>query len=229
MIPGHHQQQDANKTLLWYPQDDEISYHNNLITRHSDLNRLQWIDREIPYQFNSNGFRSDEFTDNSIVFLGCSITFGIGLPVENVFPSIISKQLGYNCANLSVSGSSNDTAFRIAEYWLEKINPVMVILMSPDKSRMELVDTRVIQYRVNSDSLRDRFYQRWLVNEENSRLNQKKNQLAIKSLCNSLDIKFLNFSVENDFCYVEQDLARDLSHPGVASHLRTAEKIISSI
>jgi len=227
MIPVHQNQKFATTELEWYPYDDEETYDQNLITRLDDLVRLNWVNRQIRYKFNSNGFRSEEFTDNSVVFLGCSITFGIGLTSESIFPTIVADRMGLNCANLAISGSSNDTAFRIAEYWLREIKPVAVVLMSPDKSRLELLTTDVINYRVNSTSLSDKFYQRWIMNEENSRLNQIKNQLAIKSLCQMQGIKFLNFNVETDFCYIDNDFARDLSHPGIAGHIATAEKIIN--
>ena len=75
----------------------------------------------------------------------------------------------------------------------------------------------------------DIFYQKWLLNEENARLNQLKNSLGIAHLCKNLGIKFLNFTVENDFCLVDDDLARDLSHPGRLSHIGTADKILSKI
>jgi hypothetical protein len=90
------------------------------------------------------------------------------------------------------------------------------------------VSQKAVTFRANSVSLSNNFYQRWIMNEENSRLNQIKNQLAIKSLCQMQDIKFLNFNVETDFCYIDNDFARDLSHPGITGHSTTAEKIINS-
>lgn len=229
MIPDHHHRKFANKELLWYPYDDEKTYIQHRLTRINDLMRFNWLDRKITYRFNSDGFRSEEFKENSIAFLGCSITFGIGLPLEDIYPTLVSKKLNMPMSNLSVSGSSNDTAFRIAEYWLPRLKPSILILMSPDKSRMELLGRDITNYRVNSQCIKDQFYQKWLLDEENARLNQLKNSLGIAYLCNSLGIKFLNFTVENDFCFIENDLARDLSHPGVASHLETARMILNVI
>jgi hypothetical protein len=229
MIPEHHQKKFANQELMWYPYDDEESYQKNLLTRNVELSRLGWIDKKITYKFNSAGHRSDEFQDGSVVFLGCSITFGIGLPLECTYPTIISAALDLPCANLAVTGSSSDTAFRLAEYWLPKLKPKIVIMMSPDKSRIELLDNQPTNLRANTGTLNNLFYQKWLLYEENSRLNQLKNILAIKSICSELSIKFLPFTVENDFCFIESDLARDLSHPGRLSHIKTAKKILSTI
>lgn len=229
MEPSHHHQKYANQELLWYPYDDVETYNKNLIERHEDLVRLGWLDRTITYKFNSNGFRSAEFQEGSVVYLGCSITFGIGLPLENTFPSLVSEKLELDCCNLAVSGSSNDTAFRLAEYWLCRIKPKMVILMSPDSSRIELVGKEIINYRPSSSTGHMIYYQLWLMDNENARLNQLKNSLAIEQICNSLGIKFLMFTVENDFCFIENDLARDLSHPGVASHAKMADLILNRI
>lgn len=229
MTPEHHQKKFANQELLWYPYDDEESYQNNLLTRRDDLSRLGWIDKKITYKLNSAGYRSDEFQDNSIVFLGCSITFGIGLPLESIYPTIVSAALDLPCSNLAVSGSSSDTAFRLSEYWLPKLKPKIVIMMTPDKSRLELLGKEITNFRVNAHSMNNLFYQKWLMDEENTRLNQLKNILAVKSICTELGIKFLPFTVEQDFCFIESDLARDLSHPGRLSHIKTAKKILSNI
>ena len=229
MEPNHHHKKYANQELLWYPYDDVETYNKNLIERHEDLVRLGWLDRTITYKFNSNGFRSAEFQEGSIVYLGCSITFGIGLPLENIFPSLVSDKLELHCCNLAVSGSSNDTAFRLAEYWLSRIKPKMVILMSPDSSRIELVGKEIINYRPSSSTSHMIYYQRWLMDNENARLNQLKNSLAIEQICNSMGIKFLMFTIENDFCFIENDLARDLSHPGLASHAKMADLILDRI
>ncbi len=229
MIPDHYYRKFANEELLWCPNDDQETYSKHCLTRIDDLVRFNWLDKKITYKFNSDGFRSEEFKENSIAFLGCSITFGIGLPIEDIYPSLVADKLQMPMANLSVPGSSNDTAFRMAEYWLPRLKPSILILMSPDRSRMELLGNDIANYRVNSQCVKDIFYQKWLLNEENARLNQLKNSLAVAYLCKSLGIKFLKFTVENDFCLVINDLARDLSHPGVKSHLKTANMILNSI
>lgn len=227
--PAHQHQAYAGTTLSWYPYDDAATYAQHLRTRHSDLARLGWIDADITYQFNSAGFRCDEFAENSVMFLGCSMTFGIGLPLHQLWVTRVSNALNRPCANLAVSGSSNDTAFRMAQYWVEKTQPAIVVLMSPDASRMELLKSQPVQYRVNTASLKDQFYSTWLANAENSRLNQLKNQLAIAALCQSHRVKFHSYSVTNDFCTAPDDWARDLTHPGVVSHQRTAEKILATL
>lgn len=227
--PAHHQQAHAGTRLAWYPYDDAATYVKNLRSRHSDLVRLGWINANITYQFNSAGFRCDEFVHKSVMFLGCSMTFGIGLPLHQLWTTRVSSALNLPCANLAVSGSSNDTAFRMAQYWVKQIRPCMAILMSPDASRMELLKTHPVHYRVNAVGVQDQFYSTWLNDPENSRLNQLKNQWAIAALCHAQGVKFHCYSVSHDFCTVPDDWARDLSHPGAVSHQLTADKILATL
>jgi len=227
--PAHHHQRFASTTQLWYPQDTEELYQQHLKSRPLDLARLGHGPDNITYKFNSDGFRSEEFQQHSIVFLGCSITFGIGLALDSLFATKVAAALDLPLANLAVSGSSNDTAFRIAHYWLPRLRPARVILVSPQATRMELLTHQPQQYRVNSHSLQDRFYQQWLMNDQNSQLNQLKNQLAIGSICRAIGCLFDLFTVDQDVCTVEGDWARDLSHPGPASHAQTAQRILDRL
>jgi hypothetical protein len=222
----------------WHLGDTQDLYRHNLEHRFEELHSAGWIDKTIKYKFNSHGFRCEEFKESkNILFLGCSITFGTALRNEDIFPTQVSRALGYNCCNLALSGSSNDTAFRLAETWLSRIKPDIVLLMSPDKSRLEITTAEPegssIHFRVNNTvqnyAMTNSFYLKWIMHEENARLNQLKNQLAIKHLCNTQGIKFLNFNIESDFCFIENDLARDLSHPGILSHRATTEKILNFI
>lgn len=232
-MPIHHNLQFFNVELEWHPGDTQNLYYQNVLKKYDDLKRLGWINKKISYKFNSHGFRSEEFKEGkNIIFLGCSITFGTGINLEDTFPYKVAKSINYNCCNLGVSGSSNDTAFRLSEYWIPKINPDIVVLLSPEESRLELLSnnpTESIHYRINKESLKDSFYEKWVINEENGRLNRLKNQLSIQNICQSRNIKFLNFNVESDFCFTEKDLARDLSHPGVLSHHSFSEKILNFI
>jgi len=73
---------------------------------------------DITYNFNSEGLRCDEFTDPSelpIIFVGCSHTEGVGLPLEKVWAYVLLERIRAATGkkipywNLSVSGASVDT------------------------------------------------------------------------------------------------------------------------
>ena len=123
----------ANRTVKWLPQDTEELYLENLKSNQLALERNGWIDTEITYKFNSFAFRCEEFTnDPSILFLGCSHTVGVGLPVEHTWPTIVANKLNLKCYNLGQGGGSADTAYRLGSHWIPKILPnIVVLLISP--------------------------------------------------------------------------------------------------
>lgn len=76
----------VNKKLNWYSVDSEERYNPN----QPDGRGLNYppVDAAITYKFNSDGFRCDHFTEQTtlpILFMGCSFTEGIGLPLETVW------------------------------------------------------------------------------------------------------------------------------------------------
>lgn len=66
-----------------------------------------WHDKhpQVEYSINSHGFRGAEFSNPDTVVLGCSVTYGIGLPVEMTWPYLLGEKIGaFN--NISIPGGS---------------------------------------------------------------------------------------------------------------------------
>ena len=225
----------ANQELEWFPSDTKELYELNLQdeVKRKKLKEYGWIDNHFTYKFNSEGFRCGEFTtSDAIVFLGCSFTMGIGLPKDKTFASIVSDRLELECYNLGIGGSSNDTAFRLARYWVPHLRPRIVILMSPSHYRLEVKDKHRYKNLIPSSTRfpkhTDPWYEDWILQEPNSILNQEKNHLAIAQICYLNNIKFLYFDV-NDHFFDPLDFARDLSHVGILTQQKCAEHVLSKI
>jgi hypothetical protein len=79
------------------------------------------------------GYRSREFEENSdILFLGCSLTYGQGLPEEYIWSSVLSKKLNLSSSNLGARGDSIMGQVSKAFYYFEKFgNPKIVIGLFP--------------------------------------------------------------------------------------------------
>lgn len=215
----------ANTEINWLPMDTEKLYNLNLKYKKSLLEQYNWIDSNFTYKFNKHGFRSDEFTnDPSIVFLGCSITAGIGLPIEATWPTLVANHLNLRCYNLGIGGASNDTAFRLAHVWIEKLKPQIVVFCQTYAERYELHSSTGIISNIAKEC--GDFYNHWLSNNNNSLLNSIKNRLAINQLCNQFGIKFVHTDV-NDVVVI--DKARDLAHPGIKSNLEFSKLVLSRI
>jgi hypothetical protein len=86
--------------MLFPPAPDHMfQLRNQIITRFG-----YDTDGVVNYRFNDLGYRSDlEFTQNHnpIVMLGNTITFGLGVSIEQSFAGIISKTLAHPVYNFS--------------------------------------------------------------------------------------------------------------------------------
>ena len=222
----------ASTSIPWHGSDSKDSYTKNLKERSSVLKLHGWIDKSFDYSFNSNGFRCDEFTsDPTIMCLGGSTTLGAGLPVDTIWPELVAKKLNMKCANLGQGAGSLDTAFRMCLGYIDKIKPKIVILLQPPSIRWELVSETNTYYLGNwffrMDDFRfSEYMKEYMIDENNNYFNTCKNVLAIESLCNQRQIKFLNFE---KFGRIENDLARDLMHPGVKTNLQFTDTVISKL
>jgi hypothetical protein len=225
----------ANQEVHWIsPLDSQERYQYHLKTQRHELERHGWIDNYFTYRFNSQGFRCREFDQTpSILTLGCSFTMGVGLPEHQVWPYLVSQELQLSCWNLGVGGSSNDTAFRLGAYYIPRLRPRVVALLSPDCSRLEIIRSNFDSYNLIPNHIPtklDEFYRHWIDVESNSQLNQQKNILALKHICQENDAKFV--FLKTDFvssCLNEEDFARDLAHPGVRTQKNIARCFLDLI
>ena len=228
MEPKHTNLQLANTEINWIDTDSEELYKTNLEQNYQLLKEFDWVDKMFTYKFNNYGFRGDDLnSEPGVMFLGCSHTFGVGLPIETTWSHLISSAMGLKNYNLGVGGSSNDTAFRLAQYWIPKIKPKVVVFASTERTRFELhtLDNEMQNLNVWKDS-KDlyNFWRHWIGNDTNSNMNYLKNQLAIKQLCQENNIKYFHIEILKDT--IEIDKARDLMHYGIKTHKRIANGIL---
>lgn len=226
----------ANRTVQWFPSDDLITFQNNLATNKDLLEKYGWIEKIFNYKFNRQGFRSQELdTGKPLLVLGCSYTMGVGLPLEYTWPHIVAEKLNFDYYNLSVGSCSNDTTFKLATHYVPSLRPKVVIVLSPEVEHIELIDRnnkevkrffpRAIKEKPLDHDMA--FYKRWINDPINGHLNREKNQLAIKQICESNNIKCVildHMELRRDL-----DLARDLQHPGILAQQELSDKILSQV
>jgi hypothetical protein len=230
----------ANKKFNWFQTDSEEKYQEHLKTRPGKLKELGWIDNSFTYEFNSLGFRCKEITDtDSIMFLGCSVTVGVGLPNHSIFPTLIAEKLNLQCVNMGVGGTSSDTAFRIASLYIEKVRPKILVatLLFPERTEL-LTGQGVVRFNPEMLSLKNlhklerqytmEYYEKWIEIPETAHINQMKNILAINKLCDMYNVKFVSQTASRiPINFYNQ--ARDLMHPGTEYHEKLAEIILEKI
>ena len=230
----HHQ---ANKVHKWCPIDSKEMWQTHIKNpeKKAALDALNWTEDSITYKFNSHGFRSDEFVGDGIVFLGCSLTVGIGMDLERTWAHRIATSFNLKNWNLGQGGGANDTCFRLGDYWIPKLKPKMVCMLSPSKYRIEIVrpDGADTFLPNSTRSLKMDLYKQWLSTDTNGKLNAKKNIDGLTLLCNQLQIPFHCISVDESMAHGgsthEGDYARDLIHPGYLWNIDIANDFLGAI
>lgn len=88
----------------------------------------------IDYQYNSRGFRDDEWPDNlhdlqnAIWCVGDSFSIGLGSPVEHTWPYILQQTSGTRTINVSMNGASNMWMSRRTTDILKEIQPKRIVI-----------------------------------------------------------------------------------------------------
>jgi hypothetical protein len=213
----------------WCPMDTKQRYEEHMLVKDKRklLNDYGWDDKSITYKFNKFGFRCKDLTlKEQIMFIGCSYTMGMAVPEEYSFASIVAKELNLECYNLGLGGGTNDTAFRLAHYWVSKLNPKYLVFVEPTADRIELksVDETWKRYNVRQHH-GSPFYKQWFSNEANVRYQRERNIAALNYICLKNNTKFIH--LDNKFSKV--DKGRDLSHPGIESHKLKAVDVLNAI
>lgn len=105
----------------------------------------------VTYQFNSRGFRDDEWPRDlgqAVWCLGDSFTVGFGSPREHTWPWILAQQLGQRTVNISMDGASNDWISRRGRQIIQAVDPALLVIQWSYTHRREL-------------AVRDETDQRW--------------------------------------------------------------------
>lgn len=240
--PWHFGTPHAGRTYEWLSTDTEENFQQLM----QDPGHRQYFSDKgwdqpgsITYKINSHGFRSEEFDSAapSLVSLGCSFTNGIGLPETATWPYLVSQATGLKNYNLSWAGTSADTCFMQAQYWLPVLRPQLVVMAAPPAHRFDLISENprlphdtYMPYMPSTGAWRpldDNFVKTWLLNDRNAELNSSRNRWAVQGLCADLGIACLTYHSGIRFVQnKELEYARDCNHTGPRGHQLLAERII---
>ena len=222
----------AGKVLHWDTCDSESEYLKNIKEPKSyeQLLNLGFVNTKIDYQYNSHGFRTDEF-DNELEVLcfGDSHTMGTGVHAKDTWPSQFAYKTGFKTANLGLAGSSNDTVFRLARHYLPFLKPKYAIWVQTDMSRIEILEDsppislNILAADTSNPCAKDYFIKRWFSVDSNQELQLERNTLAFQMLCSLENITPIIIP-RNQVLHL--DYARDLIHPGKLSYQKLAETVV---
>lgn len=228
----------AGKTVTWCPSDSEDRWDANMANPdlRARLNEFGWTRDNVSYTFNKDGFRAEEFTDgvgDSVLFLGCSLTMGIGMSLEKTWAYKVASSLGLRRYNLGVGGSGSDMCFRLAYHWIPRLRPKYVVMLTPNAARLEILDETENLLYLASHTANSAFFINWLMHPANADMNRLKSVMGVQTICNSIGVPLIEVPVEdvivprNGERY--QSWARDLMHPGNTWNERVTSTIMEKI
>ena len=218
----------CNQTLRWSGMDSELLFKKHC----QDPDKKRILEEQgflnpdcITYSYNHQGFRCDSFDDRPAgIALGCSFTEGVGIPLNNTWPTVLSELLGQHIWNLGAGGGALDTCFRVLDYYIDILNVKFVILCSPHHWRFEFFDKNdkprtFIGGHLDTEKHRG-FAEEWMTSDLNINTNAQRNILAMKWRCQEKNIPF--FELKNNENLQKDALGRDLAHPGIEANKKFA-------
>lgn len=123
------------KSIEYYPGMGSDIYKNKL----NSIKPGGWKRMEFGTicDYNEYGFRSPEFKNNiEYLFAGCSVASGLGLPIEETLPYILSKNLNVEYNSVARYGDSvPGQVSKIFSYINEFGNPKNIVALFPDFNR----------------------------------------------------------------------------------------------
>lgn len=85
------------------------------------------------YQHNLGGFRDSEIeTDVDVCYFGCSITYGVGVPLEARWTNLVDKEFEFKSNNFGIPGSSTGEMFKLFMTTSRFIKMKKAIFLLPD-------------------------------------------------------------------------------------------------
>jgi hypothetical protein len=141
---------DQGKKHDDYPNSKDYyidNYLNNILGNNLNKNSKSFgyqgrggiiVDADTEYVTNNFGFRcKDWYKAAEILTIGCSNTYGLGVPMNGSWPKILEKISNKNVHNLSQPGLSiQELVFQTFSYFKKFGNPETIVCLFPDPFRM---------------------------------------------------------------------------------------------
>lgn len=185
---------------------------------------------EISYCINNEGFRTHSLVqhiDQRVnVALGCSFTFGVGLQLDNIWPSLVEKETDLPLINLGQGGGSSDTVARILTNVSTLFNIDTVYILWPPIHRFDLIHDWHIQPVLPNDS---KVEHAWNLDDPNSVHRFNKNKLIVDLLAKLHNFSTVQYQV-SDYYLIQShlgDFARDNMHWGVKTQQHIANRFLN--
>ena len=234
-----------NSIVDWTSSDSKQLFLNKLqnLEKRKRLEKLGWTENSIKYRGNDFGFRmNDDFTniidDECVVYLGDSITFGIGLNLEDTWGWKHSQNNNLRYVNLSWPGSGADTFYRMLKSWIDILKIKKVYTLGSYFGRREIISSTIKSTHWSGDNKTNfLILAHWvqdnerkilynnLSDDEELKISYARSWDAIRGICMRKDIPLfiLDRKYKSEIISYGDFNARDLKHHGPNWHTKLAD------
>lgn len=181
---------------------------------------------DIEYAFDRFGYRYDGKSDQKnadIMCLGCSFTFGLCVPYEKAWPSVLSQLTGMSSVNFGVCSGSLETTYRVLKHWIGDVSPEHVCLYLPPLSRREVLMSNG-QWQNITGTIPEYVTESFL-SEYDQEISIKRTLDAIRWVCYIGGATLHVVNSENQ----DHGGSRDTIHPGVEQHEKIAKVFLNAM
>jgi hypothetical protein len=199
----------------WYRWAGTDSYNAFQTNKH----KLQhWVDNPFDYRVDRQQFRTHIDLNNHngdvSVALGCSNTFGLGMPEELIWPTLMSDHINHPVVNLGIAGSGPDHHYLALHNVIDKLNVKSVFHFHQVFGRRLMVkfddegNKRLapLSFQDNNDVVYDdKYWMNVMLDEGMIDFEHKRAIDSIAGMCYSRGIKYYNFNTQPYLNYFVRD------------------------
>lgn len=238
----------GKRSFRWLHSDSEENY----IAR----GNREFSPESISYEFNTYGYRSDEFDESgsvpALMFVGCSNTLGIGIPWEALWTTLVTRYfekawgVPVRQYNLAWSATGGDHVAMMVHQCVDILKPKAVFVLWSYVNRLTWFETPTRRYHflpnltTSVPEVEHKAFLR-LSTDAQAFFNFVRNYNFVACRLESFGVPFFcgnleRFEVETLKHYMplssfvgrwnRLDVARDNQHSGVTSHAEFAKNVI---
>ncbi len=201
------------------------------------------------YVGNKDGYREEDWEridwDNSIIMIGDSATFGLGVPNEHTIPKQLESILGKKVVNMSIPGCSSEFYIAVVCSLIRSVPVKDVVLCHPSMPRIwdPIGSTGNLgPWLAENDSFAPEsysLYNEWTKVEKRLTHKHFYNTITLRTLLKDANLfewtwskdiaEFIDVPFYRIFGYSAENLSRDGLHPNVDINSKIARNIANVI
>lgn len=209
-------------------EDSEENWNKNKIKHAEVCEKNYYSQTSIIYNVNKLGHRNklnpDPVNEYNL-YLGCSHTFGIGLPAGAIWHNHLTEWMNVPAYNAGIPGGSVSACYRnLLALHAKGMKIRRIFILAPTFNRLEVFDSRwrTLSWWCNNHKA----VKKTLLTDEYMMFDKQKSLQAIKGFCVDKGIEYVIVDVDEkeiDHILCADRTARDFVHSGSEAHLKIAK------